>query len=126
ESAAARVLALVSQAQSRKARAEQFMTRFARVYTPVVTGIALVMGLVPSIVADAATAADWWYRAMAFLVVSCPCALVLSIPLAYFAGIGAASRLGVLVKGGNYLDALSRVRDIAFDKTGTLTSGKMI
>ena len=122
DSTASRVLELVEESLSRKAPTERFITRFARVYTPAVVLAAIVIAVVPSI-----TLGDWtlWvYRALTFLVVSCPCALVISVPLSYFCGIGAASRLGILVKGGNFLESLSKADTVVFDKTGTLTEGR--
>lgn len=128
QSALSRILALVENASERKAPAELFIRKFARIYTPVVTGLAALIVLLPflystidpqfSFVFD-----DWFSRALVFLVISCPCALVVSIPLGYFGGIGAASRNGILFKGGNYLDAITKVNTIIFDKTGTLTQG---
>ncbi|MDR1601741.1 MAG: cadmium-translocating P-type ATPase [Tannerella sp.] len=128
ESALARILRLVEEATERKAPAELFIRKFARIYTPVVTGLALLIVLVPAVSAlvDASFTFDlneWLYRALIFLVISCPCALVISIPLGYFGGIGAASRAGVLFKGGNYLDAIAKINTVVFDKTGTLTEG---
>lgn len=129
ESALSRILDMVSHAAGRKARAELFIRKFARVYTPVVIVLALLVMLVPWVVSAVMPGfhyefATWLYRALVFLVISCPCALVVSVPLAYFAGIGAASRAGILFKGGNYLEAITRVNTVAFDKTGTLTTGK--
>ena len=129
DSAVSRILAMVEEASERKAPAELFIRKFARIYTPVVTGLAALTVLVPWLwsLADASFAYDfgtWFYRALIFLVISCPCALVISIPLSYFAGIGAASRQGVLFKGGNWLDAMTRVDTVVFDKTGTLTQGR--
>jgi Cd2+/Zn2+-exporting ATPase len=122
-SALSRILELVQEAQTRKAQTELFIRRFARVYTPLVTVLAaMVIGL-PWFWDSAYNFDEWLYRGLVFLVISCPCALVISIPLGYFGGIGAASRHGVLVKGGNYLDALLEVDTIVFDKTGTLTHG---
>ncbi len=122
ESTAAKILDLVENAGSKKAHAEKFITKFARVYTPIVCAAALVVAVVPSLVTgDWAT---WVYRALLFLVISCPCALVVSVPLTYFSGIGGASKKGILVKGANYLEALTNVREIVFDKTGTLTKGE--
>lgn len=122
DSTAAKVLELVEESVSRKAPTEKFITRFARYYTPAVVGAALVIAVVPSLaLGDWVT---WVYRALTFLVVSCPCALVISVPLSYFCGIGAASKLGILVKGGNYLEALSKADTVVFDKTGTLTEGR--
>jgi Zn2+/Cd2+-exporting ATPase len=123
QSAIARILHLVEAATNRKASTEKFITRFARVYSPVVVGIAALVALVPPLVIPGATFSDWFYRALVVLVISCPCALVVSIPLSYFAGVGAASRRGILVKGSNYLDILADVRTLIFDKTGTLTQG---
>ena len=129
QSALSRVLAMVEEAAGRKAPAELLIRRLARVYTPLVTGLAALIVLVPwlwSLVAVgfAYDFSDWLYRGLVFLVVSCPCALVVSIPLGYFGGIGAASRLGILFKGGNYLDAITKVDTVVFDKTGTLTRGE--
>ncbi|MBQ2948144.1 MAG: heavy metal translocating P-type ATPase [Clostridia bacterium] len=121
ESSVSRILAMVEEAQERKAPAERFITVFARVYTPVVVGLALVLGLVPPLFLGAWR--TWIYRALTFLVASCPCALVISVPLCYFAGIGSAARRGILIKGGDSLDALCRVRQFVLDKTGTLTTG---
>lgn len=128
KSALSRILELVQNASERKAPAELFIRKFARIYTPIVTGLAVLIVLVPFIysLTDASfvfTFNDWLYRALVFLVISCPCALVVSIPLGYFGGIGAASRLGVLFKGGNYLDAITKINTVVFDKTGTLTKG---
>ena len=122
ESMVSRILALVQDAASRKARTEALITRFARVYTPAVIALAaLVMALGPVLVGG--TLSTWVYRGLVFLVASCPCALLISIPLGFFGGIGGASRQGILVKGGNYLEALAQVRTVVFDKTGTLTCG---
>ena len=123
-----RILNLIQNATERKAPAELFMTKFARVYTPIVIGIAALVVLIPfaySLVLPEFVFRfnDWLYRALVFLVISCPCALVISIPLGYFGGIGAASRLGILFKGGNYLDVITKVNTVVFDKTGTLTKG---
>jgi Cd2+/Zn2+-exporting ATPase len=128
ESTASKILELVEDASSRKSRAEQFITRFARVYTPAVVGAAAALAVLPPLVSLLALGAapewgTWLYRALTFLVVSCPCALVISIPLSFFAGLGGASRAGVLVKGSNYLEALADVTSVVFDKTGTLTKG---
>ncbi len=120
-SAVAKILSLVEDAQNRKAKSEAFITRFARVYTPCVMGAAALLALIPSLITK--NPADWCYRALIFLVVSCPCALVISVPLAFFGGIGGASAQGILIKGGNYLEALSTVSAAVFDKTGTLTNG---
>ncbi len=121
ESTVARVLELVENASEKKARTENFITRFARVYTPAVTGAAAVLALGGGLVTGAWS--DWILRGLTFLVVSCPCALVISVPLSFFGGIGGASRLGVLIKGSNYLEALADVDTVVFDKTGTLTNG---
>lgn len=126
ESTAAKVLALVENATENKSRSENFVTRFARVYTPVVVILALLLAFVPPFFGNASyieVLPDWLYRGLMFLVVSCPCALVISVPLAFFGGIGGASRKGILVKGSNYLDALSQLDTVVFDKTGTLTRG---
>ena len=122
DSTLARILSLVEDASARKAPAEKFISRFARYYTPVVVGMALLVGVVPPLLGmgDWQT---WIYRGLVFLVVSCPCALVISVPLTYFAGIGGASRQHILVKGSQYLDSLAQVKQVAFDKTGTLTKG---
>ncbi len=123
ESTVSKILELVENAGSKKAESEKFITKFARVYTPAVVGIAVFLALVPPLILPEATFSDWVYRAMIFLVISCPCALVISVPLSFFAGIGSASALGVLVKGSNYLEALSKTETVVFDKTGTLTTG---
>jgi Cd2+/Zn2+-exporting ATPase len=123
DSAASRMLTLVEDAVGRKAKTEQFITRFAKVYTPVMVGLALVVAVFPPLLLSGQTFQDWIYRALIVLVISCPCALVISIPLGYFGGIGAASRRGILVKGANFLDVLAQVRTVVFDKTGTLTKG---
>ena len=129
ESAVSRILHLVEEATERKAPAELFIRRFARVYTPIVVGLALLVVAVPWLYSMAVplstyNIAEWLHRALVFLVISCPCALVISIPLSYFAGIGAASRRGILFKGSNYLDAIAGVDAVVFDKTGTLTTGQ--
>lgn len=128
ESTVSRILDLVENASSRKSRSEDFIARFARVYTPAVCGAALALALLPPLVRLFALGLppaweDWIYRALTFLVISCPCALVISIPLSFFAGIGGASRAGILVKGSNFLEALAQTRIVVFDKTGTLTQG---
>lgn len=128
ESALSRILAMVQDAAERKAPVELFIRRFSRIYTPVVVALALLIVLVPfvySLIEPSFSFLfnDWFYRALVFLVISCPCALVVSIPLGYFGGIGAASRAGILFKGGNYLDAITKVNTVVFDKTGTLTRG---
>lgn len=122
DSTVAKILDLVENAISQKAPTENFITRFAKVYTPIVVGIAAIMAIVPPLLFGAPFG-DWLYRALIFLVISCPCALVISIPLGFFAGIGTASKNGILVKGSNYLEALNDVQTIVFDKTGTLTQG---
>ncbi len=125
-SAAARILELVSEASDRKSRGERFITAFSRIYTPIVVGLAaLVACLPPLILWDASLLPDWIGRALMFLVVSCPCALVISVPLAFFGGIGGAASRGILFKGGNIFDSLSRARTVVFDKTGTLTKGEL-
>lgn len=123
ESTVSKILDLVQNASSRKAPTENFITKFARRYTPVVTIAAALIAIVPPLTVPGATFTDWFYRAMVFLVISCPCALVVSIPLGFFGGIGGASKNGVLVKGSNYLEALNDVDTVVFDKTGTLTKG---
>ncbi|MET3938541.1 Cd2+/Zn2+-exporting ATPase [Paenibacillus sp. PvP094] len=123
ESTVSKILDLVQNASSRKAKTEHFISKFARYYTPVVVILAALIAFVPPLVLSGATFADWIYRALVFLVISCPCALVVSIPLGFFGGIGAASRNGILVKGSNYLEALNDVKVVVFDKTGTLTKG---
>ena len=128
QSALARILALVKDASERKAPAELFIRRFARIYTPIVILLSFLIVSVPALVGMVTPSfqyvfSDWLYRGLVFLVISCPCALVISVPLGYFGGIGAASRAGILFKGGNYLDAITRVNTVAFDKTGTLTEG---
>ena len=122
ESTVSRILELVENASEKKAKTENFITRFARVYTPAVTGSAVALALIGGAVTEAW--ADWILRGLTFLVVSCPCALVISVPLSFFGGIGGASKIGVLVKGSNYLEALSEVDTVVFDKTGTLTKGE--
>ena len=122
ESTVARILELVENAAEKKARTEHFITRFARYYTPIVTGAALLIAVVPPLFGMGAWS-DWVLRGLTFLVVSCPCALVISVPLSFFGGIGGASKLGILIKGSNYLELLSKVDTVVFDKTGTLTSG---
>ncbi|WP_156299435.1 heavy metal translocating P-type ATPase [Streptobacillus canis] len=123
ESTVSKILDLVENASSKKSNSEQFITKFARYYTPVVVIIAVFLAIIPPLVIDGATFSDWIYSALAFLVVSCPCALVISIPLSFFGGIGGASKKGVLVKGSNYLEALAETEIVVFDKTGTLTKG---
>ena len=127
ESTASKVLEMIEDASSRKSKSEAFITKFARVYTPIVVYAAIALAIIPPIaLMITGQSADWrvWiYRALTFLVISCPCALVVSIPLSFFAGIGCASRNGILIKGSNYLEALSKVDTVVFDKTGTLTKG---
>lgn len=123
ESTVSKILDLVQNASSRKAPTEKFITKFARYYTPAVVIIATILAIVPPILIEGATFSDWIYRALIFLVISCPCALVVSIPLGFFGGIGGAAKQGILVKGANYLEALNHVKYAVFDKTGTLTKG---
>ena len=124
ESTVAKIIRLVEHAGEKKSRSEAFITKFARIYTPVVVGIALALAVIPTLLgADFAT---WLYRALMFLVVSCPCALVISVPLTFFGGIGGASRKGILIKGANYIDILSKLDTVVFDKTGTLTHGQFV
>lgn len=123
ESTVTKILDLVENAAHKKAPTENLITKFARYYTPIVVGVAVILAVIPPLLISGALFSDWLYRALVFLVVSCPCALVISIPLGFFGGIGAASRKGILVKGGNYLEALNNVDSIVFDKTGTLTKG---
>ena len=131
ESAVSRILAMVEDASERKAPTELFIHRFAKVYTPIVVGLAVLVVLLPWLYSAIDTSwnfdfTTWLHRALIFLVISCPCALVISIPLSYFAGIGAASRRGILFKGSNYLDAIAQVDTVVFDKTGTLTTGQFL
>ena len=123
ESTVSKILDLVENASSKKSQSEKFITRFARYYTPVVVIIAIILAIIPPLVIKEATFNEWIYRALSFLVVSCPCALVISIPLSFFGGIGGASKKGVLVKGSNHLEELAKTEIIVFDKTGTLTKG---
>lgn len=128
ESTASKILELVENASSRKSKSENFISKFARIYTPAVCGSALALAVIPPLVnllilGNAAEWGTWIYRALTFLVISCPCALVISIPLSFFAGIGGASREGILIKGSNYLETLSKTATMVFDKTGTLTQG---
>ena len=123
ESSIAKVLDLVENAASKKAETEKFITQFARYYTPVVVLLSLAVALLPPLVIPGANRADWIYRALILLVISCPCGLVISIPLGYFGGIGAAAKQGILIKGSRFLDALTAVKTVVFDKTGTLTQG---
>ena len=121
DSTASKILDLVENASSRKSRSENFITKFARIYTPAVVGGALALAVIPSLITGEWS--TWLYRALIFLVISCPCALVISIPLTFFAGLGGASRAGILIKGSNFLETLSKVRTVVMDKTGTLTRG---
>ena len=123
ESAISRILELVENASSKKADTEKFITRFARYYTPAVVFISLAIALLPPLFIPGATQSEWLYRALVLLVISCPCGLVISIPLGYFGGIGGAAKRGILVKGATFLDALAQVKTVVFDKTGTLTKG---
>ena len=123
DSTVSKILELVENASSNKAKAENFITKFARYYTPIVTVAAIILAVLPPLVLGGGWS-EWVHRACIFLVISCPCALVISVPLGFFGGIGAASRIGVLVKGGNYLEAVAQMTTIVFDKTGTLTKGE--
>lgn len=123
ESTVSKILELVENASSRKSKSENFISKFARYYTPIVVGIAVLLVFVPPLFLGWNTFSTWIYRALSFLVVSCPCALVISIPLSFFAGIGASAKCGILIKGSNYLEALSKTKMIVCDKTGTLTEG---
>ena len=123
ESTVSKILELVENASSKKSKSENFITKFAKYYTPIVVIIAVVLAVIPPIIIPGASFSDWLYRALSFLVVSCPCALVISIPLSFFGGIGGASKIGILIKGSNYLEALAKSEIIVFDKTGTLTEG---
>ena len=123
ESTVSKILDLVENASSKKSKSENFITKFAKYYTPIVVIIAVILAIVPPLIFENATFSDWLYRALSFLVVSCPCALVISIPLSFFGGIGGASKMGILIKGSNYLEAISNTETIVFDKTGTLTEG---
>lgn len=123
ESTVAKILDLVENASSKKAKAENFITKFAKYYTPIVVIVAALLAVIPPLLVPDASFKDWLYRALIFLVVSCPCALVISIPLGFFGGIGGASKQGILIKGSNYLEALASTKTVVFDKTGTLTKG---
>lgn len=123
QSTVSRILELVENATSQKAKTENFITRFAAVYTPAVVGAAVILAVIPPLAIEDAAFSDWAYRALNFLVVSCPCALVISVPLGFFGGLGAASKIGVLVKGSNYLEAAAHAEYVVMDKTGTLTKG---
>ena len=118
-----KVLDLVENASAKKSKSERLITRFSKIYTPIVIGLAVLLAILPPIISGEYNFRVWIFRALSFLVVSCPCAFVISVPLSFFSGIGAASRTGVLIKGGNYLEALSKVDTVVFDKTGTLTKG---
>ena len=123
ESTVSRILDLVENASSKKSKSENFITKFAHYYTPIVVFIALILAVIPPIIIKETTFSQWIYRALSFLVVSCPCALVISIPLSFFGGIGGASKIGILIKGSNYIEQLAKTEIIVFDKTGTLTEG---
>ena len=123
ESTVNKILDLVENASNRKSKSENFISKFAKYYTPIVVIIAVILAIIPPLISNNGTFLQWLYRALTFLVVSCPCALVISIPLGFFGGIGGASKLGILVKGSNYLEALSKTEVVVFDKTGTLTQG---
>lgn len=123
ESTVSKILNLVENVSSKKAKSENFITKFAKYYTPIVVIIAVLLAVIPTILLGSDVFSTWLYRALSFLVVSCPCALVISIPLSFFGGIGGASKIGILVKGSNYLEALANLETIVFDKTGTLTEG---
>lgn len=123
ESTASKILDLIENATNKKAKVEHFITKFAKIYTPIVVGLAVLIATLPPFILNEEFS-KWLYRSMVFLVVSCPCALVISVPLSFFAGIGLASKYGILVKGGNFLELLSKVKYFVFDKTGTLTRGK--
>ncbi|MBZ3935940.1 heavy metal translocating P-type ATPase [Methanimicrococcus blatticola] len=123
QSTASKILDLVENAASKKAPTEKFITRFSKYYTPLVTLAAVLIAVIPPLILPGATFDEWIYRGLVFLVISCPCALVISVPLSYFGGIGAASKKGVLIKGGNYLEGLTQVKTVIFDKTGTLSKG---
>lgn len=126
ESTVSKILDLVENSTTKKAKAENFITKFARYYTPAVVIFALLLAIIPPLIVPGAEFKDWIYRALIFLVVSCPCALVISIPLGFFGGIGCASKQGILIKGSNYLEALANTRTVVFDKTGTLTKGSFM
>ncbi|MCI8965074.1 MAG: cadmium-translocating P-type ATPase [Clostridia bacterium] len=123
DSTVSKILELVENASNKKSKSEKFITKFSRVYTPVVVILAILITLIPTIIFGFNTFSNWFSRSLVFLVVSCPCALVISVPLGFFAGIGGASKKGILVKGSSYIESLSKVRNIVFDKTGTLTEG---
>jgi Cd2+/Zn2+-exporting ATPase len=123
ESTVSKILELVENASSKKSESEKFITRFARYYTPIVVVLALLLAIIPPLLIKNASYSEWMYRAIAFLVVSCPCALVVSVPLSFFGGIGGASKKGILIKGSNYMESLAKIKTTVFDKTGTLTKG---
>ena len=123
ESTVSKILDLVENASNKKSKSENFITKFAKYYTPIVVVIAVLLAFIPPLILKDASFSDWLYRALSFLVVSCPCALVISIPLSFFGGIGGASKMGILIKGSNYLEQLANTEIIVFDKTGTLTEG---
>lgn len=123
ESTVSKILELVEHAADKKTKTENFITKFARYYTPIVVALAVLLAVVPPLFVQGAEFSDWFSRALTFLVISCPCALVISVPLSFFAGIGGASRQGILIKGSNYLEVLSKLETVVFDKTGTLTKG---
>ena len=123
ESTVSKILELVEYAQIKKAKTDRFISKFASVYTPIIVFAALFLAILPPLLIEGALFSDWIHRALIFLVISCPCALVISIPLSFFGGIGGASKEGILIKGGNYLEALSKIDSLVMDKTGTLTEG---
>lgn len=123
ESTVSKILNLVENSSNKKAKTEKFITKFSRIYTPLVVFLAIAVAIIPPLFVKGQTFSDWFYRALIFLVISCPCALVISIPLGLFAGIGGASKKGILIKGGNYIDILKDVETVVFDKTGTITKG---
>jgi Cd2+/Zn2+-exporting ATPase len=123
ESSIAKILNLVENASSKKAETEKFITKFAKIYTPIVVFVSLAIALIPPLIIPNATSAEWVYRALVILVISCPCGLVISIPLGYFGGIGGAAKRGILIKGSTFLDTLTQIKTVVFDKTGTLTKG---
>ncbi len=124
ESTVSKIINLVQNASNKKAETENFITKFSKIYTPIVVLSALLIAIIPGFILKIGTSYEWIYRALTFLVISCPCALVISVPLSFFGGIGGASKSGILIKGGNYIDTLSKVSTVVFDKTGTLTKGK--
>lgn len=123
KSTVSKILELVENASSKKSKSENFITKFAQYYTPIVVITAVILAILPPLIIKDATFSDWLYRSLSFLVVSCPCALVISIPLSFFGGIGGASKMGILIKGSNYLEAIANIEIVVFDKTGTLTEG---